>query len=126
MQPFTFTFSLVGALLTGIAPGQASAQAPAQEAGAPDSQPRADPHVYRFAPPEPVLADGQPIDVGKDVGHAVPSLHDLDGDGRLDLLVGTFKGKLHSFRNLGTNAAPRYGASVLLQSGGEPIEIDNW
>ena len=37
-----------------------------------------------------------------------PSFGDLDGDGDLDLLLGTFNGGLHYFRNDGDATAPRF------------------
>lgn len=87
--------------------------------------------------PEPQLGEGMrleaggtPIDVS--VGHAAPYVLDFDGDGVRDLLVGEFGegafpddrlpvatlekwgpgafsiGRLRVYRNLGTDAAPRF------------------
>lgn len=61
-----------------------------------------------LAPPVQVHAGGQPIDVGL-VGHSAPFYGDVDGDGLNDLLVGQFdEGQLRIYRNLGTNASPRF------------------
>jgi hypothetical protein len=54
---------------------------------------------------------GDMVDIGE---RAVPLLHDLDGDGDLDLLVAAngypagpgFTGAIHHFENTGTNTAP--------------------
>ena len=48
---------------------------------------------------------GLPDDVGED---SAPTLADLDGDGDLDLLVGTAIGPIARFENAGTAQAPRF------------------
>jgi hypothetical protein len=55
--------------------------------------------------------------VDADVGHAAPYLHDLDGDGKRDLLVGQFgQGKLRIYRNRGTNEKPDYAEHTWLEA----------
>jgi hypothetical protein len=68
-------------------------------------------------PPVRLEAGGEPIDT--DVGHAAPGVVDFDGDGKRDLLVGQFGGgKLKIFRNVGTEAKPRYDGFVWFEAGG--------
>jgi hypothetical protein len=65
------------------------------------------------------MAAGQPIDVQLD-GHSAPFVGDFDGDGVKDLLVGQFQdGKLRIYRNLGTNARPRFKTYTWFQDGAE-------
>ena len=72
--------------------------------------------------PRRIEAAGEPIDV--DVGHAAPYLHDMDGDGLLDLLVGQMgKGHLRIYRNVGTQAAPRFEGYELFQAGGKDATV---
>ncbi len=59
----------------------------------------------------PAFADGSLLQIDAlkalNVGSAAsPAVFDLDADGNKDLVVGTADGKLFSFRNIGTDAAP--------------------
>jgi hypothetical protein len=80
--------------------------------------PPAPDHAKELLPPVRLLAAGKPIDT--DVGHAAPFVCDFDGDGVKDLLVGQFgDGVLWVFRNLGTDANPKYAAGVKFKDGGK-------
>jgi hypothetical protein len=69
-------------------------------------------------PPVRLQAAGKPIDT--DVGHAAPFVGDFDGDGAKDLLVGQFgDGVLWVYRNVGTDAYPKYVAGVKFKDGGK-------
>jgi hypothetical protein len=68
-----------------------------------------------FGPPERLLADGVPVQT-EPGGHASPCLHDVDGDGTADLVVGqACGGRIAVWRGLG---AGRFGARTWLQAGG--------
>jgi hypothetical protein len=74
----------------------------------------------RFHPPVRLKAGGVPIRV-ESPGYAAPCLADVDGDGKLDLLVGQFnQGKIRRFRGLGGG---QFAAGTWLQAGGKDAEI---
>lgn len=54
-----------------------------------------------FEPPEVILD-------GSEYGRLYPTFADIDGDGKIDMLVGNWLGRLLVFRNKGTNARPVY------------------
>jgi hypothetical protein len=65
-------------------------------------------------------AGGVPIRV-EAPGYAAPCLADLDGDGKLDLLVGQFNdGKIQVFKGLGGG---RFAAGAWLQAEGKVAEV---
>ena len=71
-----------------------------------------------LAKPVRLEAAGKPIDT--EIGHAAPFVHDFDGDGLKDLLVGQFgEGLLRIYRNEGTNSEPKLAAGVKFKEGKE-------
>lgn len=69
-----------------------------------------------LAPPFLVQADGGAIDV--DGGNSAPFVHDLDGDGLFDLLVGQFEdGRVRLYPNVGQRGAPRFAQWRFLAAG---------
>ena len=81
-----------------------------------------DPTPPDLLPPVRLEAAGSPIDV--DVGHAAPFVHDWDGDGRRDLLVGQFGGgRLRVYRNVGGDAAPHFAEHTWFEADGRPATV---
>jgi len=69
-----------------------------------------------LAPPVRIMAGGRPIVVGS---FAASFVGDYDGDGKNDLLVGQYvSGRLRIYRNVGTNAQPRFGTFEWFKAGG--------
>ena len=82
--------------------------------------------VDELSPPVRLEADGVAIDSAKHNGHSGPLLADLDGDGKAELLVGTFKGFLQLYANTGSATEPRFASRGLLQAGGKDAFVKNW
>ena len=57
-------------------------------------------------------------------GRSAPSVVDLDGDGKKDLLSGNTYGELYFYSNVGTDAAPNFSGWELATSEGTVIDID--
>lgn len=76
----------------------------------------------------PVQADGVPIDTG---WGAAPTAYDFDGDGKLELMTGSWafgqtmdpSNFLMYFRNLGTQQAPNYTRAAFPRTSNFPAEI---
>lgn len=79
-----------------------------------------------LADPVKLEADRKVIDTIADIGHAGPLLQDHDGDGKLDLLVSSFRGSIRCFHNTGDATSPKWTEKEPLQAGGKPIRIHNW
>src|SRR2546422_2194933 len=76
--------------------------------------------AIEFAPPVRLKAGGVAIRV-ESPGFASPCLADVDGDGKLDLLVGQFSGgKIQFFKGLGSG---KFAKGAWLQAEGKPAEV---
>jgi FG-GAP-like repeat len=69
------------------------------------------PTKYAFGKEQQLQAGGKPLRVQGDAG---PFTADWDGDGKLDLLVGSGDGSVWFYRNTGTAKTPELGAGVPL------------
>ncbi|MCA9124985.1 MAG: carboxypeptidase regulatory-like domain-containing protein [Planctomycetales bacterium] len=57
-------------------------------------------------------------------GAASVAVADLDGDGRLDLVLGNSVGSLYLYRNVGSSEVPRFETGQLLKADGYDITLD--
>jgi hypothetical protein len=73
--------------------------------------------------PVRLKATGKDIDSGPHWAHSGPCLHDVDGDGKRDLLVGDYSGLFRLYRNVGTEKEPDYAAAEVLKAGGEDAKV---
>jgi hypothetical protein len=76
-----------------------------------------------FQKPVRLKAAGAVIDSGPQWAHSGPCLHDVDGDGRRDLLVGDFSGQFCLYRNVGTDQEPKFAAGGWLMAGGQIAKV---
>jgi hypothetical protein len=73
-----------------------------------------------FEPPVRLKAEGVPIRV-ESPGYAAPCWADIDGDGKMDLLVGQFNGgKIRVYKNLGDG---KLAAGEWLKAEGAVAEV---
>ena len=59
-------------------------------------------------------------------GNAVPVAFDWDMDGKKDLIVGDFHGKVWLFKNIGTDAAPVFGTPTQMLSNNAPLDVGQY
>ena len=82
-----------------------------------------------FEPPVRVMANGEILSATGGERFLSPALHDLDGDGRAELVLGSLMGKVGLHRNLNTSGkgdavwGPR---EDFLGASGKPIRTSNW
>lgn len=80
----------------------------------------------QFEAPVQLKAGDQVINMADQVGYAGPSLHDANGDGLLDLYVGSFAGKILFAPNIGSKTKPVFGKGKFMHAEGKEIKISNW
>ena len=92
-------------------------------ADTPPSSTKGDANNSVFHKPVRLEAAGKVIDSGPHWAHSGPCLHDVDGDGRRDLLVGDFSGLFRLYRNVGTDREPQFAAGEVLRAGGVEAKV---
>ena len=77
-----------------------------------------------FEEPRQLVAGGKPVSVGKP-GYACPSVADVDGDGRADLVVGQFAdGAMKFYRNTAEpGKEPVLAEGQWITAGGKAAEV---
>ena len=126
MSRSTFATLLTVACSTALLVSPGAAQEPAKRVDTPLLIAAPENAGAEFHAPVQVQAGGAPIDMGPQIGYAGPTLRDADGDGRLDLYVGCFQGKILFAQNIGTKGKPAFAKPKWLQAEGQDIEISNW
>ena len=78
----------------------------------------------RFAPPVRVRAGDTMLGEGR--LFPSPVFHDVNGDGRLDIVVGDLRGRLTVALRT-ADAVPTYEKDVpVLGADGKPVDLQNW
>ncbi|HEX6884343.1 MAG TPA: hypothetical protein VF530_13270 [Planctomycetota bacterium] len=91
----------------------------------PTAQEGTSPAPARFAPP--VLLEAGDKLLGARRLYPSPGFHDVDGDGRADLVIGDLWGRFTVARRLADDGPPRFGAEDwLLARDGEKLDFSNW
>lgn len=80
------------------------------------------PHFY-YSDPIGDFAKENDHDLVVPSARSSPVVLDLDGDGKKDLLTGNTEGELLFYRNVGTDANPKFSPYSLVESDGIPINL---
>lgn len=87
--------------------------------------PRPAPPDARFAAPVLLLAGDKPMGVSR--LYPSPVLHDMDGDGRADVVLGDLPGRLTVSVRLDGDGPARFGPEEpLLARDGAQLDFQNW
>ncbi|MDP7033286.1 MAG: hypothetical protein QF752_02210 [Planctomycetota bacterium] len=78
----------------------------------------------RFGAPEELTANGKPI---RGISYPSPTLHDIDGDSRRELLIGDLRGYIHvSQPNKDSSDLKWSERQKLNAADGKPLKLNNW
>lgn len=70
-----------------------------------------------------IKADGENINIGP---YGAPVFYDLDKDGKNDLIVGEFRGKIRFYKNIGSKQKPVFKEFSYLKADGQEIVVPNY
>ena len=84
------------------------------------------PSAEEISGPEKITADGQPITMKAERGHSGSAVRDMDGDGLPDLLVTSFQGYVHLYKNVGAKGSPKFSNKERVLADGQPLKFHNW
>ena len=85
-----------------------------------------DPPKPQFDPPVRLTSDGQPINQTEKLLYPSPVLLDIDGDTRVELVVGDLWGKLRVYPAAGKRGELTWGKGTNLQAKGQDLKVPNW
>lgn len=83
----------------------------------------ADDDPANFAAPIQITAGGKGF---HGILYPTPVLQDLDGDSKPELVVGDLMGNLWTSTRLTGNSDVAWSALQPMESGGEPLKLNNW
>jgi hypothetical protein len=70
---------------------------------------------------------GEPVRLPQDAKSLRgPDVADFDGDGKLDLVSGSYEGKIFFSQSTGTADSLKFRSEVALQTGGQDIKLKHW
>ncbi len=78
--------------------------------------------VPSFAGPVQLTTDGKPF---TGILYPSPLVHDLDGDGRPEMMIGEIFGTITVARPTGKELG-EFGALEPMKAAGKPIKLNNW
>ena len=81
-----------------------------------------------FSAPTIVMVGDQPLNTAANKGYPSPAMYDVDGDGKVELVLGDIFGALLVYENENEGSGdPVWSAFEPLKShDGEEIEVSNW
>ena len=77
-------------------------------------------------PGSPDIRLGDPIRLSQASSLRGPDIVDLDGDGKLDLVSGSYEGRIFFARQAGTPKSLDFRSEVALRTADEDVKLSHW